>query len=252
MRVALGAVGSVGLRAGRVLLSDRRITELGSLSREVRSSDPRVRAIDSADGFDLLVSNAALDEQRVRDAVAAGVPLVTPHPFAQVARVAGKAPFMAACAPDSGLPAALASLALEQLDRVVDVTAAVTAAPRRIRSRRSACFPDPVGTLWCERVPQPVAHPTAMTFLHAPFDGPLSGISVTAYGEVDGRPRTVAIGIVDDPDYLAAIALAGAALMVVDQGSGLIEQLEVSERAGSYVAACTRAGMGTAAFIPAS
>ncbi len=250
MRIALAAVGSIGLRAGRVLLADSRVTELGSLGREVRSNDRRVRAVDSAEGFDLLVSNALLDDPRVVEAVGHRVPLVTPHPLAQAAALPGDAPSVAACSPHTGLPAALASIAAGRLDRVDALTATVTAEPGRVRRRRVAAFPAPIGSLWCEPIPTPVAYPKDLTFCRAPYDGPLLGISVRAEGTKSGRPHADVTGIVDDPDYLAAIALAAAALMLIDAGTPE-GRFEVQRRAAEYLDACTRAGVGIAEFTPA-
>ncbi len=251
MRIALAAVGSIGLRAGRVLLADRRVTVLGSLSREVRSNDPRVRAVDSAAGFDLLVSNAPLDDPRIVEAVRLGIPLVTPHPLAEVAALPGDTPCIAACSPDSGLPAALASIGAGGLDRVDSLTATVTAEPGRVRRRRTAAFPEPIGSLWCESVPTPVAFPRDMTFFRAPYDGPLLGITVSVEGRKNGRPHTDVTGIVDEPDYLAAIALAAAALMMIDAGAPE-GRFEVQRRAGEYLDSCTSAGIGIAEFTRAS
>jgi hypothetical protein len=146
----------------------------------------------------------------------------------------------------------MATVAAGRLDRVYSLTATVTAEPgMRVRRRRAAAFPDPIGSLWSEPAPTPVTYPIGMTFYRAPYDGPLLGISVRAEGRSGGRPHTDATGIVDDPDYLAAIALAAGALMMIDAGAP-DGRFEVQRRAGDYLESCIRSGIGIAEFTPAS
>ncbi|HSR45549.1 MAG TPA: hypothetical protein VLT15_10040 [Acidimicrobiia bacterium] len=251
MRIALAASGSLGLRSGRVLLADARIGSLGVLGRQFQSQDSRVVSIDSLDGWDLVVSDASPGEAPFEEALRTGIPLISPHTAEELAEVAGSAPMLAAASPRSGLPAALVIEAMGRLDAVTAASVAITVPARRIPHRFAVSFPTPVGGLWSERTDAPVSIPNVPHFFEAPYDGPLFGITVSAEGTIAGESATVVRGIVDDPEFLAAIALAGAALMLID-GALPDGTTEVQDEAACYLEACAGAGMGVASFNPGS
>jgi hypothetical protein len=248
MRIALAPAAATGLRSGRVLLADQRVTALGALRADVHSQDARVESIESLGGWDLLVSDAPIDDDRVIDAARAGIPLVTPFNLDDLHT---DQPAVVSASRESGIPAALAVLAMDRLDTVASVTAAITVPAKGIRRGRTAVFPEPISARWSETVPSPVATPEGLVFLHAPYDGPLTGISVRASGDLDGRRCTVVHGVVDDPLFLGAIALAAAGLMLLD-GDPIEGPTEVQTRAAAYLAACRTAGLAVASFNAAS
>ncbi len=234
-----------------MLLADARVGSLGVFGTQFQSQDSRVQSIDSLDGWDVVVSDAAPEDELVGEAIRAGIPLISPHTAEKLSEVAGMAPTVAAASPRSGLPASLAIEAMGRLDAVTSVSAAITVPAKRIPHRFAMSFPTPIGGLWSERTAAPVSIPNDPAFFEAPYDGPLFGITVRAEGTIAGESATVVRGIVDDPDYLGAIALAGAALMLI--GGELPEGgTEVQHAADRYLEACISAGMGVASFNPAS
>ena len=213
MRIALAPSGPTGLRAGRVLLADRRVTAVGAFGTEVHSQDSRVQSIDSLDGWDMVVSDAAPDDERISAAITAGILLATPHTAPELSEIRENSPILTGASPASGLPAALAISAMSRLDRVENVSAAVTVPARRVPHQNAVSYPDPIGPLWSESTPAPSPTLRDLLFYHSPYDGPLAGITARAEGEVAGAPKIISYGIVDDPLFLGAIALAAAALM---------------------------------------
>lgn len=250
MRVALAPSYDIGLRAGRVLLADERVEALGTLGTGVRSPDARVTKIDDLFGWDVLVSDAAIDDPRILAAIDQHVPIITPHPLREIRKASRMAPVVAAASIGSGLPAALAVLLMERFDVVESVVAAITVPAKRTRQDRSVMFPDPVGVRWCEMVPTPVSSPAGLIFAHAPYDGELTAISVRAEGFVGTHHESALDAVVDDPLFCGAIALAGAAIMLID-GPVVDRQIEVQTRATDYLKACVAAGLGVASFSAA-
>ena len=213
MRIALAPSGPTGLRTGRVLLADGRVTAVGAFGTDVHSQDSRVRSIESLDGWDMVVSDAAPDDKRITEAVDAGILLVTPHTAAELSEIRERSPMLVAASPASGLPAALAVSAMSHLDSVEKVSAAITAPARRVPHQNALSYPDPIGPLWSESVPAPIQTLRDLLFYHSPYDGSLAGITARAEGKVAGRNKTISYGIVDDPLILGCIGLAAAALM---------------------------------------
>ena len=249
MRIALAPSGQIGLRAGRVILADGRVTAVGALGTDVHSRDSRVEPIDSPEGWDLLVSDASPDDARLAAAVAAGVPIISslgdPQAFPDAAH------FVSGASVERGLPASLAVQAMDQLDVVTGVSTAITTEGKPLARGTAVSFPGSIGPLWAEVSALPASWPNDWRFLNAPYDGALAGVSVSVEGEVDGSSRIVSQAIVDDPRFLGAIALAAAALMLIDESlpKGGNEVHRFAER---YIEACTVAGMGVASFSPAS
>ena len=251
MRIALAPSGPTGLRAGRVLLADRRVTAVGAFGTEVHSQDSRVRSIESLAGWDMLVSDAAPDDERISEAVDARILLVTPRTTADLPDVLENSPMLTGASPASGLPAALAVSAFSRLDVVEKVSAAVTVPARRVPHQNAMSYPDPIGPLWSESAPSPSPTVRDLLFYHSPYDGSLAGVTARAEGEVAGAPKILSYGIVDDPLFLGAIALAAAALMILD-GSLPDGCIGVETEAHRYLEACTAAGMGVASFSAVS
>jgi hypothetical protein len=249
MRIALAPSGQIGLRAGRVLLADGRVSAVGALGTDVHSRDPRVEPIDSPEGWDLLVSDAPADDARLAAAIAAGVPIISslsdPQAFPDAAH------FVLGASIERGLPASLAVLAMDQLDVVTGVTTAITTSGKPLARGTAVSFPGSIGPLWAEVSASPASWPKDWRFLNAPYDGALAGVSVSVEGDVDGSSRVISQAIVDDPRFLGAIALAAAALMLIGESrpEGGNEVQRFAER---YIEACTVAGMGVASFNPAS
>ena len=249
MRIALAPSGQVGLRAGRVVLADGRVTALGALGTEITSRDPRVETIDSPEGWDMLVSDASPDDARLAAAIAAGLPIISSLGDPQAFPAASH--FVSGASVERGLPASLAVLAMNQLDVVAGVSTAITTEGRPLARGTAVSFPGSIGPLWAEVSALPASWPKDWQFLTAPYSGALTGVSVRVEGEAAGSPRVVSRAVVDDPLFLGAIALAAAALMLIDetlpQGGN-----EVHQYAEHYIEACTAAGMGVASFSPAS
>ena len=250
MRVALAPAETIGLRAGRVLLADRRVQAIGAYGTDVQSRDQRVTTIKSPQGWDLLVSDAPFDDPRILSALRHGIPIVTPYTLSEISSSVGSSSVVAAASAQAGIPASLAELLLLRFDSIRSISAAITIESKRLRRGQPAAFPQPVGALWSERVPSPVSTPQGLSFFHSPYDGSLAAVSVRAEGEAAGSSHSVMTGVVDDPVFMGAIALAAAALMLV--GSDPVDRpFEVQQRAADYIEACEEAGLGVATFSAA-
>ena len=246
LRLALAPHGPIGLRAGRAVLADRRLTALGVLGSDAHSRDPRVQTINSLEGWNAVLTDADSSDERILEAIRLQVPVITSQPLIDFGD-SGATATIAAAGGTSGIPAALAIVLMENFDTVRSIKAAITVDQRKVRRDQSALFPDPIGALWCETAPSPVNSPSGLIFSHAPYDGSLRGISVQAEGTIDGRGSMATSGIVEDPLFLDAVALAGAAIMLLD-GDAPHERFEVQRHAADYLAACRAVGLGVASF----
>lgn len=246
LRLALAPHGPVGLRAGRAVLADRRVTALGVLGAQAHSGDSRVRTIDSLDGWDAVLTDAVSNDDRVLEALRLQVPIITTQSLSDFGD-SGDTSVVAAATGSSGIPASLAVLLMEGFDTVRSIKAAVTVPEGKVRRDQSALFPDPIGALWCEVVQSPVASPNGLVFSHAPYDGSLQGVSVQAEGTIEGRGSLATSGVAEDPLFLDGVALAGAAIMLLD-GDAREGRFEVQQYAGAYVIACRSIGLGVASF----
>jgi hypothetical protein len=133
---------------------------------------------------------------------------------------------------------------------VFRVDVAVTNAEGRVRHDVAMTFPEPIGPRWCEKSPAPVLFPDGVQFhAAAPHTG-LLGISIRAEGRQGESDVVVMRGIVDDHAYLAGIALAAAAVAVVNERpEGTVE---ITRYSGHYLEAAVNAGLEVAAFSAAS
>ena len=197
-----------------------------------------------------MVSDAPFDDPRILSALRHDIPIVTPYTLSEISSSVGSSPVVAAASAKAGLPASLAELLILRFDSIRSISAAITVESKRIRRGQPVSFPDPVGALWSERVPSPVSTPKGLSFAHSPYDGSLAAISVRAEGDVGGSSHSVMTGVVDDPIFMGAIALAAAALMLPDNDP-VDGPIEVQQRAAAYIEACEEAGLGIATFSAA-
>lgn len=195
----------------------------------------------------MLLTDAAAGDERLGRAAQLGLPVVTAEPLPEFF----SGPALSLGAWNTGLTAAIAIDLIDGFDRVVTVDVSATTPPARVKKRASAHFPAPIGPLWHELIEPPVANPRGVQFHSAPYDGELVGITARAEGDIEGRRSTVTRGVVDDPAFLSAIALAGAGKMALD-GGGWNGQSEVSDHAREYLNACRQLGLGMATFKVAS
>lgn len=248
MQVALDQHSEIGVRAGRILLAERRLAGLGLIGRKPRGEDDRLhRAGDLAD-YDVLVSDDTEDpEAAVQMAVAAGIGCVLladgddlvdsyNETFANAAQTLLIGANLAA-----GIAPALASHETARGGEVLEVTVAWTEPGSSIRRGKPMPFPDPVGARW--------AKPRLTEAGYAAFVAPVSGDWAAALARVtsvtDGGVVTRVVGVADLAPHLEALALASGVIVLGDYPAGCHRPAWAAE---GYLGAALEAGLGVATF----
>lgn len=197
MRIAINATGSQARRAAQALLTDARVAALGSVGGTLRLSDKRVLPVEDLSEWDVLLTDAADPDEAA--AIEAGIPLVASTLIGTSSGLTGAQPHLAL----------LRALALGQTTG--PVTVAWTEKGDRLRDGRVLHFPKPAGTARGEEAKWPYRDDRIVEAFRAPIDGSFSGLLVIS------QDRTVAVA--DDTAFLGGIALAAAAVSVVESGS---------------------------------
>lgn len=247
MRVALHATTEVGTRTGRILLAEPALIALGLYGQTGRTEDRRTMAIDSLDGFDLLVTDDPAPAPLAALALEAGIPLVAAH------RPRGRS--LPRRFGDRGLtllaPADLAdgiaaSLAAHETARRRDPESVVIAWTEEGRGRRRGVavpFPDPVGPRWAYRRRPFRGRGDGGVHLVAPVPGPWAG----ALARVEGGGTEVIVGVADHGAHLSAIALAAGVIAVIE-GAYHAGACRPAAAAPAFLTAALRIGLGVATF----
>lgn len=216
MRVAIHHTSEVGVRAGRILLGERALTELGVLDRDPRGSDKRMRRADDLEGYDVVVTDAVDAEPIVERALRAGIScvlwidgdeLVERHEtaFAEVRRTMLVGANLAA-----GLAPSLAVHESLGPEEILEVSVGWTEPGRGLRRGEPLAFPDPVGGKWgVERPPR-----AGFRSYAAPSAGEWAGAMAKVTLATPDGVATRIVGVADLAVHLEALALAAGAITI--------------------------------------
>ncbi len=223
MRIALWPVAEPGIRAGRILLAERDLTELGLYRRSFNNPDDmRARRVDGVEGFAVLASDEVDEPFRVAEAALdARTSCVlwsdlwtdreAARDLGEQFAAAGRSLVVGASLA-AGLAAGLASHELARTDEPLELTVAWTVPGRPLRRGEPLPFPKPVGPRWGKEVDdadQPA--PVSTRRFVAPISGEWAGAMVRSTGLVgDGVAQRV-VGVADHAGHLEGIAIAAAA-----------------------------------------
>jgi hypothetical protein len=244
VRIALNAIGEVGVRTGRILTAERDLVALGIYGDTAGlSEDRRTISIRSLDGYDVLVS----DDTEAADGLAAiaatdGIGFVSPGGVSP--DVAGRftdAPLLVD-ASLAGLAETLSVHEATRTDEPIDAVIAWTEEGKPLRRGAPVAFPDPVGARWGRRL-GPAARTTRVA---VPVDGEWGGATATVVGRVGSETHTRIVGVADHRAHLEALALAAGAVTAARTDlPGLIRPGDVAE---AYLEAALQMGLGVAVY----
>ena len=236
MKIALQPTTEVGIKAGRLLLGERDLETIGVLDSPVADRDPRVRSIDTVEGFDVIVTDdpevAVLDQ-----AIAASVPLVARVDAEDLDLGDVDIPVMTGANLATGVAQALA--AREEPAQPTSLVVAWTEPGKALRSGEPITFPDPVGARW-GRVRR---RSGTTTHVVVPIADEWAGAVV----RITNNQTTRILGIADLAIHLESLALVAGA---VTMGSGTHPAGRVvpSDDADDFLFAALRAGLDIASF----
>jgi len=221
VKIAIHQTSTVAGRAASVLLAEPRLEYLGVLDQDPGNADPRLVRIEDLSGWDVLISDTDTPSTILERAVTANIPLVLSAELPGTAPI----PFIA----DAGLTMIARSLAHEYGPDVALVAATRSGDP--LRKGDNVAFPPPVGPL------RGLKRPDGL--LIAPTGGDWGGVVVTGpHGS---------LGVSDHAEFLAAIALAAAGLILATS-SRPAGSVPLEDVAGAYLDAAERAGLEVARF----
>ena len=241
MRIALDHTSEIGVRAGRLLLGEPSIDQLGIVRRNVKDRDRRLRRVDKVTGFDAVVTDDP-DSSILAEAVAAGVPCVLWSDAADTSVDVGSTPVLFGANLVTGIGRSLVERAAADAQADAQLLFAWTEPGKPIRSGEPVSFPEPVGARWGSR--------RAMTNrrleVAAPVADEWAGIVVRASTDTE----TTTFGIADLATHLEAIALAAGAVIAA---MGVVPSGEhrTDEFSNDYLAAAYLIGLDVASFTSA-
>lgn len=246
MRIAINAIGEVGVRAGRILSAERTLSALGLYGDTSGiGQDRRVISITSLDGFDALVTDdregaSALASLAADDGLACAVPGEVSDEAA--ARVLAAGTTLLTNCSLSGLAETLSIHESTLTDEPLEVVIAWTEPGKPLRRGAPAAFPDPVGARFGRRI-GPAGRTTRVA---APVDGDWAGATATVIGKVSGDTHTRIVGVADERAHLEALALAaGAVAAARTELTGVIQPGDVAD---DYLMTVLGMGLGVAAY----
>lgn len=249
MRIAIHQVDDVGLRAGRILLGERRLDSLGIVGRRPSTvTDERLEPVLDLGAYDVLVSDDVVaPADQAREALEAGISCVlwadTDDELAELGEAFGAAQrtLLTGANLAAGLAPCLAAHEQARASEILDVAIAWTEPGRALRRGEAIPFPDPVGARWAR---QRSAEGHARYFV-APLDGEwAAAMARVTTGTRDGVLARV-VGVADFAPHLEALALAAGAMTIGEYGYGLVTP---ESRAEEYLAAALDAGLDVAAY----
>ncbi len=246
MRIALHTTGEIGTRAGRILLAESDLTALGLYGQTGKTEDRRTMAIDTLDGFDVLVTDDPSPGSMAMLAAESRLHCVTVHrprgrSLGRRFSAAGKT-LLAPADLGMGIAATLAAHERARFTTPSAVVVAWTSEGRPLRRGTAVPFPDPVGPRWAHKYRR-TRRGEPVTRLVAPAPPPWAG----ALARITTERSEVVLGVADHGPHLAAIALAAGALAVAagHYPNGVAEP-EAAPR--HYLAAALRVGLGVASY----
>ncbi len=240
MRVALHHTGEVGVRAGRILLGDRRVEVLGLIDSEpTERIDGRVEEVTDWTTYDVVVTDSREPAPIVRRAVAAGASCVVWFDANLSGLATADAVILTGANLASGIAPCLASHEIALSSEVGEVIVAWTEPGTPLRSGEPLAFPDPIGGRW--------GRARGNNRYVAPVAGDWAGAMVRVSSKPDATHTTRIVGVADLAPHLEALALAAGTLAV---GAGSYEQgvREATNSAEAFLAEALGAGLDVAAY----
>lgn len=246
MRIALEHTGEVGLRAGRILLAERDLTELGLVDRTPRVNDPRLTQAEDLSGFDVAVTDADDPEPLIRRAAEAGISCVV---WQEITRADHDAEYglratslLAGANLASGIAPSLVAHETARGGTVMDELVAWTEPGKPLRRGEAIPFPEPVGSRWAR--PRPASKWRAFA---APVNGEWAAAMARVTSATDAGVITRIVGVADLATHLEALALAAGGLAVARDAypSGL-QRADIA--AESFLSEALNAGLGVASY----
>jgi hypothetical protein len=237
MKIALDYTSEIGIRAGRLLLGEAGLEELGIVRREVKNRDTRLVRVDRVTGFDAVVTDDP-ESAILAEAVGAGVPCVLWADDAPAVET-GTISVLAGANLVTGIGRSLAKREVELAGPSADVLFAWTEPGKPLRTGEPVAFPDPVGARWGTRR----RRTNHRTEIAVPVPDEWAGIVVQTANDTEIR----ALGIADLAVHVEAIALASGA---VTAASGPVPpgSYHPEEFADDYLVAALQIGLGIASF----
>jgi hypothetical protein len=213
VRIALHQTGEVGARAGRVILAERELNELGLVDSRPSGADSRVRPVTDLADYDLVMTDSEAPGGIIEQALDREIDCVVwvefestmyDSAFRDITRTLVVGANLA-----NGITPALAVHEMARGGEIMDVITAWTEPGKPLRRGEGVQFPEPVGSRWAR--PSSRARPNALV---APIEGEWAGglARVTSAGTSGVSTRVV--GVADGAVHLESLALASAALAV--------------------------------------
>lgn len=241
MRVALHHTTDIGLRAGRILLAESGLRRLGVIDRRTHEADPRVRSIDSVDGYDVVLTDDEAPGPTVDRAAAAGIHCVVWADGTDLVDHDGfdGTTLLLGANLATGLALSLGSHESATLPDADTELVAWTEPGRSLRSGEAVPFPDPVGPRW-GRVRSEGSRTRKVA---VPVDGSWAAI----LARVSDGTTTRTVGVSDLAVHLEALALAAGSLAVAT-GAYPAGIARPADAAAAYLFAALGAGLDVASF----
>jgi hypothetical protein len=245
MRIAAHHTSEVGVRAGRIILGERELLEMGVVDRDAKTTDTRIRRSDDLLGFDVVMTDDPQPAPIVERALRAGISCVLWVDGDDMIDRYG-ADFAAnerTLLVGANLAAGLApSLAVhESLGKevVLEVSIGWTEPGRALRRGEPVVFPDPVGGMWAaEREPR-----AGFLSYAAPTGGEWAGAMAKVTLATPEGVATRIVGVADLAVHLEALALAAGAITIGAYASGGQTPAAAADR---YLDAMIAAGLDVA------
>ena len=241
MKIALDHTSEIGVRAGRLLLGEPALDQLGIVRRNVKDRDRRLKRINEVTGFDAVATDDP-DSSILAEAVAAGVPCVLWSEAADASVDVGSTPVLAGANFVTGIGRSLVERATDDAAGDAQLLFAWTEPGKPIRSGEPVSFPEPVGARWGSR--------RAMTNRRLEVASPVpdewAGIVVRASTDA----ATLTFGVADLATHLEAIALAAGAVIAA-MGTIPSGEHRPNEFTNDYLAAAFLTGLDVATFTGA-
>ena len=241
MRIALHPSAEVGTRAGLILLAEHSLVALGLYGGiGGLGSNRRTMKISALSGFDVFVTDDPDPVPLVAIAAEDGLSCVVAGsiPPAVAARFTAAGRTLLVGADLKGIAATLAAHEAARMEGSVDVNAAWTIPGKALRRGTGVGFPEPVGARWGVKVNGGI---------EVPVGGSWAAAAATVSSVTNGVRSERLVGVADQRDHLAAIALAAGAIVVASGGypRGVHTPADNAE---AYLSAALTAGLGVAAY----
>lgn len=245
MRIAVHHTSEVGVRAGRIVLGERELIELGVVDQASRTKDRKIRRADDLAGYDVVMTDDRRPGPIVERALRAGISCVLWDDGEAILAEYGD-DFAAAertLLVGANLAAGLApSLAVHESlggEVILEVTIAWTEPGKALRRGEPLAFPNPVGGKWgVEREPR-----AGFRAFAAPTGSEWAGAMAKVTLATPDGVATRIVGVADLAAHLEALALAAGAVTIGAYASGGQNPAAAADR---YLDAMIAAGLDVA------